>query len=169
MGPRPQRRLPADIRSPAGQAHEVHTEKCWEVLKLHFGVTTTLQKLHDTHPADGIIRSTVDGRPMRLIEVKSRRDFDEEFFWRVHNGTWLISNHKIEHNVPIAKEMQVPFMGAMHIIESRVILLKTIWANGALAPGIKVRKCETQASINGGRKVIDNAFIPMHDALRIKY
>lgn len=165
--PRPIQREP-DIRSVLGQAHEPNNEKCWAVLMEHFDfIGVVRQRLHDTHPADGVIRSST-GAPLMLVEVKSRRDFDEEFFWRGHKGTWLISNHKIIDNVPIARKMGVPFMGAMHIIESRVVLLKTIW-DRVLASGIEVRNCETRATINGGRKRIDNAFVPMHDAVRIAY
>lgn len=158
------------IRSPLGRAHEAHTEKCWDVLMEHFEfLGIKRQHLHDAHPADGIIRGALDRKPLMLIEIKSRRDFSEKEFWDWHKGRWLISNHKITNNIPIARSMGVPFMGAMHIVQSRVILLKTIWEKGVLASGITVNKCETQATINGGRKVIDNAFVPMDDAIRLKY
>lgn len=127
------------------------------------------QYLHDTHPADGIIRGAGNRKPMMLVEVKSRRDFDEEFFWRSHKGEWLISEHKLKHNIPIARSLGVPFMGAMHIIESRVVLFKAIWDAGKLAAGISVRNCETRATINGGRKNTPCAFIPMHNAVRLAY
>lgn len=166
--PRPIQRTP-DIRSAAGQAHEHNNEKCWDVLMGYFDfIGITRQRLHDLHPADGVIRYADTGKPVMLVEVKSRRDFDEEFFWRGHKGEWLISNHKIIDNVPIAKRMSIPFMGAMHIIQSRVVLLKTIYDKGVLAP-FAVRNCVTQATINGGSKRIDNAFIPMHNAVRIPY
>lgn len=173
MGPHPKpimrRERSADIRTPRGQANEVHNEKCWSVIMDYFSfLGVERMHLHDTHPADGIIRGLGSREPVMLVEVKSRHDFDEEFFWRSHRGAWLISYHKILHNVPIAKGLRVPFMGAMHIVESRVILLKTIWQEGKLCP-FEVRNCETQATINGGRKCIDNAFIPMHDAVKLRY
>jgi hypothetical protein len=159
-----------DIRSQAGQAHEVNNEKAWAVIMDYFdNLGVVRQRLHDAHPADGIIRSNDTNKPIMLVEVKSRRDFDEEFFWRKHAGMWLISNHKIEHNIPIARSLGIPFVGAMHIIESRVVLVKTIYDKGALAPGIEVRSTQTRANINGGVKIIPNAFIPMHDAIRIVY
>jgi hypothetical protein len=159
-----------DIRTPLGRANEVHTDRCWDAITDHFDfLSVELHRTHDAHPADGILRAKGSRKPVMLIEVKSRSDFDEPFFWSGHKGTWLISNHKIIHNVPIARAMGIPFIGAMHIVESRVVLLKTIWENGVLAPGIEVRNCETRATINGGRKSIDNAFIPMHDAIRLTY
>lgn len=159
-----------DIRSPRGQANEVNTERCWKAIMDHFDfLSIERQYLHDAHPADGILRSSKTRKPVMLVEVKSRSDFDEDFFWRCHKGMWLISNHKIKNNVPIARGMGVPFIGAMHIVESRVVLLKTIFEAGKLASGIEVRNCITRATINGGSKSIDNAFIPMQDVIRLKY
>ncbi len=172
MGPRPIRRRERepDIRSALGQANEVNSERCWKALMDHFSfLGIERQHLHDTHPADGIIRGIGTRKPLMLVEVKSRSDFDEQFFWDCHKGTWLVSNHKIINNIPIARSLRIPFVGAMHIVESRVVLVKTIWENGVLASGIVVRNCETRANINGGRKRIDNAFIPMHDAIKLQY
>jgi hypothetical protein len=153
------------IRTPKGQANEVHNEKAWEVLMKYLHGAARY-KLHDLHPADGII--SIDGHPRILAEVKSRHDFDEDTFWNRHQGEWLISNRKITTNVPIAKGLGVPFVGAMHIVQSKVVLVKAIW-NQTILPGIKVRRCETQETINGGRIMRDNAFVPMHGALRLPY
>jgi hypothetical protein len=159
-----------DIRSPRGKANEANTNVAWrEIMKYYDFLGVTRQHLHDAHPADGILRCERTRKPVALIEVKSRSDFEEDFFWRVHKGTWLISNHKITDNIPIARGLGVPFIGAMHIVQSRTVLLKTIWEQGKIANGIDVRKTETQATINGGRKIIPNAFIPMHNAIKIRY
>jgi hypothetical protein len=159
-----------DIRSERGRANEVNTERCWdEIMDYYDFLGVKRQYLHDAHPADGILRCLKSNKPVILIEVKSRSDFEEDFFWRVHRGTWLISNHKIKDNVPIARSMGIPFVGAMHIVQSKVVLLKTIFEKGKLAEGIEVRNTETQATINGGRKIIPNAFIPMHDAVKLRY
>lgn len=159
----------ADIRSPRGRANEVHNEKCWAEIMRHFSFLDVKREiLHDTHPADGIIRSRATNKPLMLVEVKSRHDFDESIFWDRHRGTWLISNHKLRDNIPIARSMGVTFCGAMHIVRSRVILFKKIWTDGVTCEH-EVRRCSTQATINGGMAVRDNAFIPMNDALRIAY
>lgn len=159
-----------DIRTPLGRANEVLTERCWEVIMDHYYILgVKRQNLHDCHPADGILRCERSRKPVLLIEVKSRSDFEEDFFWRVLKGEWLISNHKITNNIPIARSMGVPFIGAMHIVQSKVVLLKTIFEKGKLAPGIHVRESTTRATINGGQKTIPNAFIPMDDAVRLTY
>jgi hypothetical protein len=157
-----------DIRSPKGQANEVHTEKVYSVLMKHFKIPgAVLERLHDTHPADCYINNQW-GKHLLLIEIKSRKDFTEAEFYARHNGEWLISNSKLLDNIPIAREEKVPFMGAMHIVQSKVILLKTIWKNGHTTPHV-VRNTQTQKCINGGTKDGDNAFIPMRDAMRFTY
>ena len=158
-----------DIRTPRGQANERHTERCWAAIMQHFAfMDVKRQYLHDAHPADGILRSRATNKPLMLIEVKSRHDFDERTFWERHRGTWLISNHKLRDNIPIARAMRIPFYGAMHIVQSRTVLFKKIWGDGVTCAH-EVRRCSTQATINGGTKIRDNAFIPMDDALRITY
>jgi hypothetical protein len=79
-----------------------------------------------------------------------------------------IRREQRQRDIPIARGLGVPFVGAMHIVKSRLVLVKTIWKSGKLCP-FEVRNCETRASINGGLKRIDNAFIPMHDATKLRY
>jgi hypothetical protein len=167
-------RAEPSIRSKAGQEHERLTDRAWLAILDHYcrdrGIPLILEKLHDLHPADGILRYGATGRPKWLVEIKSRRDFDAEEFWSRHKGKWLISKHKIINNIPIAKKLGCPFVGAMHIVESKLILIKTIWEDGTVAPGIETKTVETRRGIDDdGRKIVPCAFIPMHDALRIRY
>jgi hypothetical protein len=155
------------IHTEAGQAHEVHNRKCWqEIMKYLRG--GKVQLTHDSHPADGIVRHANDNKPVLLVEVKSRRDFNEEYFWTGHHGEWLITNRKILHAAQIAKDLNVPFAGALHIIQSKVVLLKVIANNGKIIP-YRVLRTQTQETINGGRIVRENAFIPMDGAKRLTY
>lgn len=163
------------IRSEVGQAHERLTDRAWLAILDHYcinrGIALTLEKLHDLHPADGILRYAATGRPKALIEIKSRRDFNSKEFWKAKQGQWLISAHKITNNIPIAKKLGCPFVGAMHIVQSKIILIKTIWEDGVLAPGIEERVIETRARIDDDEatKTVSCAFIPMHDAITIRY
>lgn len=163
------------IRSPVGQDHERLTDRAWEAM-LHYyghnqGIALVLERLHDLHPADGILRYAATNRPRSLVEIKSRRDFNEKKFRTKHRSKWLISNHKIINNIPIARSLGVPFVGAMHIVRDRVVLVKTIWEDEVLIPGIETKLMETQAHINNETmtKIVRCAFIPMHDALCIRY
>src|ERR1700733_4664256 len=154
------------IRSEVGQAHERLTDRAWLAVLDHYcrdrGIPLVLERLHDLHPADGILRYSATGRPKALVEIKSRRDFDVAMFWKKHQGNWLISAHKIVNNIPIAKKLGCPFVGAMHIVQSKLILFKTIWDDGVLAPGIETREIETRSDIdNATKKLIKCAFIPM--------
>lgn len=157
---------PLSIRSPEGIAHEKHTERAWLSIVSHFpgGV---LKRLGDTHSADGIIERA--GKPIGLVEVKSRRDFDEHEFLTKHRAEWLITAHKIDANVPIARQLGCPFYGAMHIIQSRVVYLKTIWRDGVTCKHFR-KEMRTQARIDSDETIVrPNAFIPMGDAWKLRY
>lgn len=155
-----------DIHSPRGQANEVHNEQCWRTLMAYLR-GAKCERLHDAHPADGVIRNTA-GKPTLLVEVKSRHDFDEGHFWNVHRGEWLITNRKIIENTAIARNMGIPFAGALHIVRSRVVLVKILSVSGKVIPHT-VKSTETQATINGGRIVRPNAYLPMHGAMELRY
>lgn len=157
------------ILSPEGQAHERLTEHAWEAILDHFP-DLVRSDLGIHHSADAILRDHA-GRAKMLVEIKSRRDFDEQMFWRRHKGLWLISAHKLTNNIPIAKEIGASFVGAMHIVQDRVVLLQTLFSikDGQL-PGISVRTTRTRANIHTTEmKERPCAFVPMHNALRIKY
>lgn len=157
---------PPTIRSPEGQAQELLTDQAWAAIMRHFP-GCTLHKTHDLHPADAIIRRR--GEAIALVEIKTRRDFTEEVFWERHGGEWLLSAHKIDRNVPIAKKLDCAFLGAMHIVESKVVLLKTIWHAGKTCEHER-RDTETRTNIlDEKKKTRSNAFIPMQDAKRIAY
>lgn len=157
-----------DIDTPRGRANEAHNDKCFAVYMDYFDLLgATLKRLPKAHTADGLLLSP-EKQKLGLIEVKSRHDFTEkEFFARW--GTWLVTNKKIVENIRLARKHRIPFIGAMHIVQSRVVLVKTIFENGQTCPGVEVRLTSTQATINGGTALRDNAFIPMHDALRLTY
>lgn len=157
---------PLSIRSPEGIEHEKITELVWGPILSHFpgGV---LQRTSDTHPADGIIKRA--NKAVALIEVKSRRDFDEHEFWTERGGRWLLTAHKIKSNIPIAKALGCPFYGAMHIVKNRVIYFKTLW-DEELCSGIEWRDVETQARINSTEKITRPcAFVPMNGSVVLRY
>jgi hypothetical protein len=156
------------IRTPEGQAHERVTERAWGTIMDYFKGCTR-KATSDTHSADAIIQRA--GAPVALIEIKSRRDFDEQMFWRRHRGEWLITAHKLDANEPIAAALRVPFLGAMHIVQDRVVLLKTIWTPVKGFCEHRRRHVETQARIDAPNSKITrlNAFIPMDDAVRLRY
>jgi hypothetical protein len=158
-----------DIDTPRGRANERHNEQCWAVIMRYFDLLDAkCQKLPKQHSADGVIRGRRDNKALMLVEVKSRHDCDEQIFWGPYSGEWLITNTKITDNVPLAKRNGVPFVGALHIVKSRLILLKQIW-DGEIVCEHRVRRSTTQATINGGFIERENAYVPMHDSLRIPY
>ena len=156
-----------DVLTSKGRANEVHNDRCMEIVKGYFDfLNLTLQKLPTAHTADGLFRC--NQRPFILLEVKSRHNFTEHFFRTQYGEKWLVTDKKIRANITMASRHNIPFLGAMNIVDSRVVLLKTIF-DREIAPGIDVRFTKTQATINGGEIFRDNAYIPMHDAIRIVY
>lgn len=73
---------------------------------------------------------------------------------------WLVTYAKIERARDIAKAFCVPLIGLLYLVDEPAFLcIRLANATGEFACPIRVERTETQATVNGGKALRDNAYI----------
>jgi hypothetical protein len=116
---------------------------------------------------DGVL---VQGVCVRgIVEVKCRVSMTVQEFCQTYDEMWLITYDKITRAVEVAKALQVPFIGFLYFPKEKTLLVKKIWdPEKGFDVMMEIRKSRTQATVNGGSIVRDNAYIDMREAKRFK-
>jgi len=98
-----------------------------------------------------------------LAETKCRYNINLKDFQNKFKNEWLVTWEKLESGLKLAEQLCVPLYGFLYLVDDDVLLIQNL-------SKIKMRKefTETQKTINGGKIVRENGFIPMKDAL-VKY
>ena len=98
------------------------------------------------------------------VEVKTRNMTTEQLICSYGNE-WLISYDKILKGQQISELICSPFIGMLYLIpEKKILTIKLTDNRGKFLVDFDVRKTKTQECINGGEKIVNNAFIPMDTA-----
>ena len=106
---------------------------------------------HDIGDIDGVIINTDDWRVRGVAETKCRYDVTLAEFHVNYGDEWLVTFDKIIKGMKVAEAMRVPFFGFLYVVQSK----------GLEFEFVTVRKTRTQASVNGGSALRDNAFLNM--------
>ena len=94
-----------------------------------------------------------------LAETKCRYNITlQDFRYKFHNE-WLVTWEKLESGLKMAEQLCVPLYGFLYLVDDDVLLI----ANLSKAE-IRREFTETQKTINGGKIVRENGFIPMENA-----
>jgi hypothetical protein len=97
-----------------------------------------------------------------VVEQKSRFDVTLEDFRTAYRNTWLVTHEKLVAARAYAAEYHVPLYGFLWIVKDKTLLIQRITDRaGAWVARFDVRKTKTQATVNGGTAVRDNAYIDM--------
>lgn len=81
----------------------------------------------------------------------------------------LISFHKLLKGVDAARINCVPFTVMVYFPTDRVLLCQRVWEPEAgFKVGFRVEKTKTQATVNGGEAIRDNAYIDMDSAAELR-
>lgn len=111
---------------------------------------------------DGILEHR--GIAIALVEMKCRkltraklREWDDE---------WLVTASKIRKGKMLALEHQIPLVGFLYLVPDELLLTQKIYQppKGKWCVRIRFKSSETQATINGGIAIRENAFIDMSRA-----
>jgi|10_taG_2_1085330.scaffolds.fasta_scaffold68660_4 hypothetical protein len=93
---------------------------------------------------------------------------DDHFYLSKYNKTydsWLITNEKIESGRILAGALCVPFFGFLHLVDDDTILWwKIASGDGKFLIDFDRKESETQATINGGTIMRENAYLPIEHA-----
>jgi len=116
-------------------------------------------------PVDGILTDRHD-QIRYVVEQKSRQMTETELRTRFANE-WLMTASKLPHLQAAARCLHVPAVGVLYLVpEPLVLVVRLADATGALVASIRYERTVTQATINGGQALRDNAYIGMAEAVR---
>jgi hypothetical protein len=113
-----------------------------------------------------------DGVLVGITENKCRYNmyFKDDHFYLPKADTkkvdsWLITNEKIENGRILAGALCVPFFGFLHLVHDNTILWwKIASSDGKFLIDFDSKESKTQATINGGTIMRDNAYLPIKHA-----
>lgn len=159
-----------DVNTPKGQeASEREDEAVAAVLKVRPELTyikTPKQGPDASAVIDGFFCKA--GITINVAEVKAR-DMTLEQLSGPYNWEWLVTHEKILNMRTICDLLKLPGFGFLYLWPVRWLLIKQIVSKqGFITTPIRIADTETQRTCNGGLIVRTNAFIPMHDAQKIK-
>jgi hypothetical protein len=78
---------------------------------------------------------------------------------------WLVTAEKIRKAAKVADTLQVPFIGFFYLAKEDALYFETIWKpETSWNVKIENKMSRTQATVNGGTIVRENAYIDMTNA-----
>jgi hypothetical protein len=154
-----------DILTPRGQISRKQEERAIEIWHRHH------PRLRYTHtpkdsPASVDAVIVLNDQIVGVVETKCRPQLTIADFRVLYESRWLVTAKKIEDGVDIARGLYVPFVGFLYIPSDDVLLHQTIWKPGqhGYACNVDIRNTRTQATVNGGSIVRENAYVDMSNA-----
>jgi hypothetical protein len=146
-----------DINTPKGQISLQQENKMLRRIEDYWGA-----KIIET---DKEKPSTVDGFLVKnniivgVFESKCRNlSLDELNGF----GSWLITAQKIEKGRLISEYVGAPFLGFLYLLkDDKIMFWKITDDTGVYLFDFEAMETETQATINGGRVVRKNAYLPV--------
>lgn len=156
-----------DINTPLGQAKLRDERRLIDAFHEHCSLYLYAETDKDRDAVnDGIIFNRDSRAIVSVVETKCRGSSIEWF--EKHGGTWLITWKKVKRCAFLAREMRVFFTGILYFVPSNIALMAHVYDgnNDKWLIEPNVRETETQATVNGGRTVKENAFLDMKNALR---
>lgn len=152
-----------DILTPRGQQTLAQELRAVEIFRSHY---PELHYVHTDKDAPVSIDAvlTKDDEIVAAVECKCRSMTEEEFF-EGFDGQWLITFDKLMRAREMAAMLHVPLVAMLYLVPDDIVLVKTLTRkDGTLEVAFSVDKTKTQATVNGGEIVRDNAYIDMNGA-----
>ena len=114
---------------------------------------------------DAIITDERGGTMRAVVETKCRYNLSLAQLKNSFNNEWLMTWAKVQNAMQIATSLGVPCVGLLYLVEEKTLLVQKLSdPYGNLMAKLRVENTETQATINGGKAVRNNAFIDMTNA-----
>ena len=121
-------------------------------------------------PADYDSVLVKNGSIIAVVAMRCCAKYDLETFRSSRFGTsLLISFHKLLKGVDAARINCVPFTVMVYFPTDRALLCQRVWEpEYGFKVGFRVEKTKTQATVNGGEAIRDNAYIDMDGAIELR-
>lgn len=145
-----------DILTVKGQKTLSDEREAMSVFACRFGMDYIETPKKSVAYADGLLAK--DCELQAVVEVKCRYDMDFDKFFLDYNGEWLVTADKLERCLSAANYFCVPFVGFLHLVNSKKLLWKKIdkW---------KTKKTRTSRTVNDETPVLRlNGFVDMGGA-----
>jgi hypothetical protein len=156
-----------DILTQKGQQTRRQEEKALTLFRETFPGFEFIETPKDT-PADidGIIVS--NGKMVSCAEVKCR-NMTMDVLVREFGKKWLVTADKIDRCVNIASSLGIDFRGFLYLVPEKILLIVPIWSyeNGYTCR-IDRETTSTQATVNGGTALRENAYIHLEKVTAIR-
>jgi len=131
-------------------------EKVWGVKLIETDKDTVAK-------VDGIIEKD---KVIRGVYESKCRDFS--YMQLCEYGSWLITHKKILQGQITSKMLMVPYLGFLYLVPDDMIFFWKITNKiGDLNFDFEVRDTETRKTINGGKIIRPNAYLPFEYAYEI--
>lgn len=109
------------------------------------------------------------GNLLGIAELKSRPKVSLDILRGPFNNEWLVTETKIIDGRKLADMLRVDFVGFLHLVDEDIVLAKMLYSPFTQQTAKhRVARTWTQATINGGSALRDNAYIDMRGA-RVLY
>jgi hypothetical protein len=153
---------------------DIKTEKGQKTLEDEHRAAHLFEHHHPTHkyvmtPKDLPVELDAvivrDGYLQAVVETKCRYDMTLDELRYARDFKWLISTSKIVAGEKASALLGVRFFGFLYLVQDGVLLYRSLTDHrGQLLDGIYFEERETQATVNGGRKISSVALIDMKNA-----
>ena len=158
LGEENEKRL--DILTKKGQESLKHEKDMISIVKSKYDVDVVETNKDKPALCDGF--TVRNGIITGIYESKCRnatiKDFNQ---W----GSWLITYDKIDGLAWMSSKLCVPAIGFLYLISEKIVLHWTITNNiGDYLFDFEVKKTSTQETINGGKIIRENAYLPIRYA-----
>lgn len=91
-----------------------------------------------------------------VAETKCRYNITFMDFLCKYGNRWLLTESKVQECLKVARALCVPLIGLLYLVDDDCLMM----INLSLAPRI-ISKTKTQATINGGQAIRNNAYVDM--------
>lgn len=157
-----------DINTPRGQETASQEVQAAEIFERSFpGVSyihTPKQK-----PADYDAVLVKNGAIVAVVAMRCCAKYDLATFRRQFENKLLISFHKLLKGVDAGRINCVPFTVMIYFPTDGAVLCQRVWEpESGFQTDFYVKKTKTQATVNGGEAIRDNAFIDMDGAKELR-
>lgn len=155
-----------DILTPKGIATLKQERRAIELLRSkHPDVAYIHTPKDEPAKIDGVLIK--NNAVIAVVETKCRR-MDYDTFTRTFENEWLITFDKLLDGRKIARDLRVPFVGMLYLVDSDTLLSQRIAdENGDWALPMRIKQTETQKTVNGGVVVRTNAYVKLTNPMVI--
>jgi len=158
-----------DINTPKGQKSAEDEQVILEQIRKEWEVDIAETPKDKAGKIDTLLIK--DGVLIGVAENKCRYNMflkDDKFYLSKYDKTcdsWLITKEKIEAGRILAGALCVPFFGFLHLVDDNAILWwKIASSDGKFLLDFDSQNSQTQATINGGSIVRENAYLSINDS-----